>query len=227
MNLKHGKLANLASKAHGSVSPETPTSVVTKDTSIEASTDTTNTVSSFITPLAYVSTTVFSSADPSTCSLNEGSTSSVTTHLTSEEPKIRRRRIKHSALFRAEVNQKKEEGATTAELINIYKSFNLDKTKNSKWMKNRNSIMQAASEQKKKELVKIRPGTKYQSFFRDLLGKFKDARWKSRHVDFKLLWSKGPKIYRKQTGNENAVLKKYVIVNFIKRQNLKKQKIQT
>ena len=95
------------------------TSVIAKDTSIEAPTDTTNTVSSFITPLAYVSTTVFSSADPSTCSLNEGSTSSVTTHLTSEEPKIRRRRIKHSALFRAEVNQKKEEGATTAELINI------------------------------------------------------------------------------------------------------------
>ena len=55
-----------------------------------------------------------------------------TIDLTSEEPKIKRRRIKHDALFRAEKIQKKEEGATTAELINIYKSFNLDKTKVSK-----------------------------------------------------------------------------------------------
>ena len=86
--------------------------------------------------------------------MNEGSTSSATIDLTAEEPKIKRRRIKHDALFRAEVIQKKEEGATAAELINIYKSFNLDKTKVSKWMKNKNSIIQAASEQQKK-LFKI------------------------------------------------------------------------
>ena len=101
---------------------------------------------------------VSSSADPSTSStssLNEGSTSSATIDLTSEEPKIKRRRIKHDALFRAEVIQKKEEGATAAELINIYKSFNLDKTKVSKWMKNKNSIIQAASEQQNKKLFKI------------------------------------------------------------------------
>ena len=59
--------------------------------------------------------------------------------------------------------QKKEEGATTAELINIYKSFNIDKSKVSKWMKNKNSIIQVVSEQQKKKLYKIRPGTKYQS----------------------------------------------------------------
>ena len=85
-------------------------------------------------------------------------------------------RIKHDALFRAEVIQSKEEGATTAELIDIYNSFNLDNTKVSKWMKNKNSIIQAASEQQKKKLFKIQPGIKYQSLFRDLLGKFKDAR---------------------------------------------------
>ena len=82
---------------------------------------------------------VSSSADPSTSStssLNEGSTSSATIDLTSEEPKIKRRRIKHDALFRAEVIQKKKEGATKDESINICKSFNLDKTKVSKWMKN-------------------------------------------------------------------------------------------
>ena len=106
MNFKHGKSANLASKTLASVSPEAPTSVVTKDTSIEAPTNFTNTVSSSITRFTYVSTTVSSSADPSTSSassLNEGSTSSATIDLTSEEPKIKRRRIKHDALFRAEV----------------------------------------------------------------------------------------------------------------------------
>ena len=158
--------------------------------------------------------------------MNKGSTSSATIDLTSEEPKIKRRRIKHDALFRAEVIQKKEEGATAAELINIYKSFNLDKTKVSKWMKNKNSIIQAASEQQKKKLFKIRPGTKYQSLFRDLLGKVKDARLKGRHVYFNWLWSKGCKIYREQTGDENAVLKKHVFANFIKRNNLKQRKIQ-
>ena len=89
MNFNFG---NLASKTHGSVSPEAPTSVVTKDTSIDTPTNTTNIVSSSITPLTYVSTTVSSSADPSTSStssLNEGSTSSATIDLSSEEPKIK------------------------------------------------------------------------------------------------------------------------------------------
>ena len=141
MNFNFG---NLASKTHGSVSPEAPTSVVTKDTSIDTPTNTNNIVSSSITPLTYVSTTVSSSADPSTSStssLNKGSTSSVTIDLTSEERKTKQRLIKHDALFRAEVIQRKEEGATTAELINIYKKFNLDKTRVSKWMKNKNSII--------------------------------------------------------------------------------------
>ena len=40
MNFKHGKFANLASKTYGSVSPEAPTSVITKDTSIEVPTNT-------------------------------------------------------------------------------------------------------------------------------------------------------------------------------------------
>ena len=180
------------------MSPESPTSVVTKVISIEAPTNTTNTGSSSITSLTYVFTTVSSSADPSTSStssMNEGSTSSATIDLTSEEPKIKRRRIKHDALFRAEVIQKKEEGATTFELINIYKSLNLDKIKVSKWMKNKNSIIQATSEQQKKKLFKIRPGTKYQSLFRDLLGKL-DSRSKGRHIDFNCLWSKGRKFYR-------------------------------
>ena len=63
----------------------------------------------------------------------------------------------------------------------------------------------------------------YQSLFRDLLGKFKDARSKGPRVDFNWLWSKGRKIYREQTGHENAVFKKHVIANFIKRNNLRRK----
>ena len=138
------------------MSLEAPTFLVIRETSTEAPTNTTNTVSSSITPLAYVSTTVSSSADPSsysTSSLNEGYTSSATIDLTPEDAKIKPRRIKYDALFRAEVIQKKEEGATTAELINIYKSCNLDKPKDSKCMKNKIGL----SEQQKKKLFKIRP----------------------------------------------------------------------
>ena len=64
----------------------------------------------------------------------------------------------------------------------------------------------------------------YESFFRDLLGKFKDARSKGLHVDFNWLWSKRRKIYREQTVDENAVLEKHLIANFIKRNNLKQRK---
>ena len=122
--------------------------------------------------------------------------------------------------------QKKEECAITAELIIIYKGFNRDKTKVSKWMKNKNSIIQAASEQQKKKLFKIRSGTKYLSLFWDLLGKFKDARSKGCHIDFHWLWSKGRKIHREKTADENTVLKIHVIAHFIKTNNLKQQKVQ-
>ena len=107
-------------------------------------------------------------------------------------------------------------------ILNIYKSFNLDKTKVSKWMKNKNSIIQAASEQQKKKLFMIRPGTKYQSLFRDLLGKFKDARSKGRHVDFNWLGVMDVK-YTENRQDKNAVLKKHVIANFIERNNLKQR----
>ena len=65
-----------------------------------------------------------------------------------------------------------------------------------------------------------------QSLIWDLLGNFKDARSKGLHVDFNWFWSKGRKIYKEQTGHENAVLKKDVIAYFIKRNNLKQLKIQ-
>ena len=59
MNFEHGKFANLASKTYGSVSPEAPTSVITKDTSTEFPTNNNNTDFSSIIPLTYVSTSFY------------------------------------------------------------------------------------------------------------------------------------------------------------------------
>ena len=75
--------------------------------------------------------------------------------------------------------QKKEEGATTVELINIYKNFNLDKTKASKWMKNKDSIIQAASEQqKKKNCLRFDQGQSTIHCFEIFWGSSKIQDWK-------------------------------------------------
>ena len=173
--------------------------------------------------MTYVSTTVSSSWDPSTSStssLNEGSTSSPTIDLTSKEPKIKRKRIKHDALFMTEMIQKKEESATTAELINICKSFNLDKTKVSRWMKNKNRIIQAEWTAKEKA-IQDSTRDKVPIIVSRSFGKVQKCKIERSSCWFQLAGSKGRKIYREQTGDENAVLKKHVIANFIETNNLK------
>lgn len=65
-------------------------------------------------------------------------------------------------------------------------------------MKNKESIIQAASDQKKKNTFKIWPGTKYKALYRALPVKFHDVRSEGHHDDFNWLWNKGRKIYREQ-----------------------------
>lgn len=72
-------------------------------------------------------------------------------------------------------------------------SFNLEKTKISKWMRNKKSIIQAASDHKKKNIFTIRSAPKNKRLYRALQAKFNDARSKSNHVDCNWLWSKGCK----------------------------------
>ena len=67
-----------------------------------------------------------------------------TVEITDDQPKIKRRRIKHDFLFKAEVLQKKGDGMTTGDLLATYKSFNLDKTKVSTWSKNKENIKAAS-----------------------------------------------------------------------------------
>ena len=57
--------------------------------------------------------------------------------------------------------------------------------------------------------------------YKELLTVFKNARSRVHRVDINWIWCKARKIYREQTKNLDAVIRKHVIVNFIKRHNLK------
>ena len=125
-----------------------------------------------------------------------------------------------------EVLQKKDDGMTNADFLATYKSFNLDKTKIPKWSKYKENIIKAASDIKKKKLFKIRLSVKYQALYIELYTQFTEARSKGYHVDFNWLWSRGRKIHYNQTGDETAISRKHVIANFLRRNNLKRRKIQ-
>ena len=115
---------------------------------------------------------------------------------------------------------------TTADLLATYKSFNLDKTKVSKWSKNKDNIIKAACDIRKKKLFKIHLYVKYQALYKEMYAQFTEARSKGYHVDFNWLWSKGWKLHCNQTGDETAILRKHVIANILRCNNLKWKKIQ-
>ena len=79
---------------------------------------------------------------------------------------------------------------TTADLLAAHKSFNLDKTKVSKWSKNKENIIMVASDIQKKKMFKIRPSIKYQALYKDLYAQYTGARSKGFHVDFKCNFEK-------------------------------------
>ena len=93
-------------------------------------------------------------------------------------------------------------------------------------MKQNDEIVKAAVKENKKMLTRLaKPSKKYNELFKALNVKFLDARSKGRCVDFNWLWSKARVIYREQK-NEDAIVKKHVIVNFIKRNHLKLRRVQ-
>lgn len=113
-----------------------------------------------------------------------------TVEITDDRSKIKRRRIKHDVLFKTKVLQKKDSVMTTAHLLVAHKSFNLDKTKVSKWSKNKENIIMVASDIQKKKMFKIRPSIKYQALYKDLYAQYTGARSKGFHVDFKCNFEK-------------------------------------
>ena len=81
----------------------------------------------------------------------------------------------------------------------------------SKWLKNG----------KQKSLLKQRPARKYLPLYNTLLRTFKEAQSNGHHVNFNWLWSRARQIYRQQQADENIIVKKHVIVPFLRRFNIR------
>ena len=137
---------------------------------------------------------------------------------------LKKKRISYTAAFKAQVINDHENGTTVVEITDKYSNFRVDKSKVSRWLSKKEAIKKAALGEHK-NLLKIRPGTKYNELYAQLKPVFEDARKKGHRVDFNWLWSKARNIYRSQNGDD-AVLGKHVIATFIRRHHLKYRRVQ-
>ena len=87
-------------------------------------------------------------------------------------------------------------------------------------MKEKSKIKKAASSAHRHSF-KLRPCDQYKELYVQLFQVFKNAREKGYHVNFGWLWSKARKIYKRRTGDDNTSIRKHVVVNFIKRFNIR------
>ena len=78
------------------------------------------------TPSVPNTTTITTSSVPTTSS-SETTDLQETSEDSSTQPKLKRRRIKHDATFKAEVIQLRKDGMSVSDLIEKYKSFNMTK----------------------------------------------------------------------------------------------------
>ena len=74
-------------------------------------------------------------------------------------------------------------------------------------------------------MLKIWPTRKYTRLYCELIQKFSVARKQGRRVDFNWIWSKAHKMSHEALHDE-TVIRKHVIVNFIKRYRLKFRRTQ-
>ena len=113
---------------------------------------------------------------------------------------------------------------TPAKLVEKCSSFKLDEPKICRWMKQQEAIKKAAV-RADTNLFKIRPACKYINLHSELLQVFIASHGKGHRVDFKWLWSKAWNFHQAQEV-QDAVVKKHVVKNFIKRHHLKYRKVQ-
>ena len=126
-------------------------------------------------------------------------------------------RRQYNSVFKAKIVSNLEAGVSPKVLA---QKHTISKSMLSMWRLNKGKIMLAASNDHKK-LLKIRPSTKYAELYRDLRKVFLEARSKGHRVDFNWIWSKAIILYRQKTNDPNAIVRKHVIVNFIKRNDLR------
>ena len=92
-----------------------------------------------------------------------------TVEITDDQPKIKRRRIKHDVLFKAELLQKKDDGMTTTDLLVTYKSFNLDKAKVSNWLKKKKTSLKLLLTFRKRSCSKSVLSSNFKLFTRNCM----------------------------------------------------------
>lgn len=109
--------------------------------------------------------------------------------------------------------------------IDVAEKYNVNRCQISKWLKMKHKIVYAAVKENK-NMTKLRPAVRYNELYRALRQKFLSARGKGQRVDFNWLWSKARVIYRQQQNDADATVKKHVIANFIKRNDLKLRRTQ-
>jgi hypothetical protein len=81
--------------------------------------------------------------------------------------------------------------------------------------------MEKAGGRLTQKLLKIRPSTRHAELFRRLFQRFREARIKGHAIDFNWLWSKADDIECEITGNPDAVVRKHVIILFLKRYKIR------
>ena len=114
---------------------------------------------------------------------------------------------------------------STVEVLQKYSSFGWGKSKISRWLKQKYTILKNAA-CKAKNTFKARPTKTFNKLFKELRTLFLEAREKGHKLDFNSLWSKARIIYHRQLNDPSAAVRKHIVVNFIKRNDLKLHQVQ-
>ena len=127
-------------------------------------------------------------------------------------------RRSHTALFKATVIHELQPGVTQDQVADKY---HVSQSLISKWCKEKDSIIAAATDKHKKLYAKQRKSTKYIDLYKALFEELKKARGKGLKVNFNWLWSKARTLHRKMTNTDSAVIKKHVVTTFLNRFNVR------
>ena len=123
----------------------------------------------------------------------------------------------YSSTFQLEGINESDSGRNDDEIAS---QFGINRSLVIKW-RNKKEDINCSAESVFKSHLKIRPARKYKQLYGELLRVFTDARKKGHRVDFNWIWSKARKIQRPQTDNPDATIRRHVIQNVIKRNNIK------
>ena len=123
-----------------------------------------------------------------------------------------KKRKSYTALFKAEVINKMDEGISQDE---VAEHFRISQSQVCRWLSKRKSIMHDASLNHRKLLRKGKRPKKYVELYKLLWLKFKDARSKGHRVNFHWLWSKARILHKETNGGDDSSIKQHVIVRFL------------